>query len=67
MSEDTSRHSADADNTSVLSAGDRIVVLATMYVSYATFMVLRMAPPVAGASITGNPDLGIDKGDCVHR
>ena len=34
-----------------------------MYVGYAMFMVLRMAPTVAGTSITSDTSLGVDTGD----
>lgn len=46
-----------------MSRGQQLQVVASMYVGYAMFMVLRMAPTVAGTSITGDPSLGIDTGD----
>jgi sugar phosphate permease len=44
--------------------GDRlrqqIIVVASMYVGYAMFMVLRMIPTVAGTAILEDPSLGMD-------
>ncbi len=54
--------SADGLEPPSIPRARQIQIIASMYIGYAMFMVLRMAPPVAGASITGNPDLGIDTG-----
>lgn len=43
-----------------LMGRQRLVVVASMYVGYAMFMVLRMIPTVAGTSITGDESFGID-------
>ena len=41
----------------------QIQAVATMYLGYAMFMVLRMAPGVAGAKIINDASMGISKGD----
>lgn len=52
-----------AQPTESPSRAAQVRIIAGMYIGYAMFMVLRMAPSVAGASIVDNPELGIDKGD----
>ena len=52
-----------AQSSLSISRGQQVRVVASMYVGYAMFMVLRMVPTVAGTSITGDPSLGVDTGD----
>ena len=41
----------------------RLMAIASMYVGYAMFMVLRMTPAVVGTSITSDPNLGVSTAD----
>jgi OPA family sugar phosphate sensor protein UhpC-like MFS transporter len=41
----------------------QVMVVVSMYIGYAMFMVLRMIPTVAGTSITEDPNLNVDTGD----
>ena len=45
------------------STQQRIMAVASMYVGYAMFMVLRMIPTVAGTSITSDPAMGVSTAD----
>ncbi len=47
----------------LVSRARQVRVVLAMYVGYAMFMVLRMAPTVAGTSITDDASLGVDTGD----
>ena len=47
----------------MLNRRQQIITVFCMYVGYAMFMVLRMAPTVAGNPIVDDPSLGVDKGD----
>lgn len=47
----------------MLTARQQVVTVSCMYLGYAMFMVLRMAPTVAGNPIIADPDLGVDTGD----
>lgn len=54
---------APSDIAAPLEFGRRLVVVLSMYVGYAMFMVLRMIPTVAGTSITNDSTLGVSTGD----
>jgi len=60
-----------SDGTADVSAGcgvaltklQQVKIVVSMYLGYATFMLLRMIPTVAGNSITANPELNVTTGD----
>ena len=60
---DTGTSSAEMQPDVAVNRRHQLMVVVSMYTGYAMFMVLRMAPPVAGAAITSDPNLGIDIGD----
>lgn len=58
----------DGDNdgqtsTALLTRQQQAVAVISMYVGYASFMVLRMIPTVAGTSITSDPEFGVSTED----
>lgn len=54
---------AAGDIAAPLDFGRQLMVVSSMYVGYALFMVLRMIPTVAGTSITNDPTMGVSTGD----
>ena len=47
----------------LLCRQQQAMVVMSMYVGYASFMVLRMIPTVAGTSITSDPEFGVSTED----
>lgn len=51
---------SDTATLGAISRSRQVNIVVAMYVGYAMFMVLRMAPTVASSAIIANPNLGID-------
>ncbi|HIE98496.1 MAG TPA: MFS transporter [Planctomycetes bacterium] len=60
---DSNATAAAADSDGIVDRRQQVMVVVSMYIGYAMFMVLRMDPPVAGTAITSDPNLGVDIGD----
>lgn len=62
----TAHRSSSPDRQSgghTLSSRQQVRIVISMYLGYATFMLLRMIPTVASTSITTDPALGVSTGD----
>ncbi|MCP4171848.1 MAG: glucose-6-phosphate exchanger SLC37A4 [Fuerstiella sp.] len=60
---DTETSTADTQPDATVNRRHQVMVVVSMYIGYAMFMVLRMIPTVAGTSITDDPNLNVDTGD----